>query len=309
MGHRGSHENLETRCYDATPIRNSSVLGRQISHLDKYVCSASRAGSSMYLSNTPHTDDANDMFWLAQIYYSNHQYSRAERLLTRPYSIITPNAPSRDIFQTPANGSISVKGKAKEPPLPVRLPMGHAAMLQVPDKMQDNVSRLVDLSVSCRYLAAQCLVWWTCYTRKTQWLTSLQMQNEQYNEAFEMVGQSNPFGGNAQDVNLDGGLKVEASMCLLRGNLMFKLNRPADAKVCYMEALAIDVKCFGALEQLTKCEMMTPKEGGQGLTSNSITYINNHGRMGFCRRSLVCYSNTRRCGIRAVDVYDQNEQV
>jgi len=50
-------------------------------------------------------------------------------------------------------------------------------------------------------------------------------------------------------------------MCLLRGNLMLKLNRAEQAKRCYMEALSLDVKCFGAFDQLTKCEMMTPKEG------------------------------------------------
>lgn len=97
-------------------------------------------------------DDANDIFWLAQIYHNNHQYARAERLLSRPYSIVQSN-------QTISVHSAISKGKGREPHMPIaRLPMGHAGMIQVPERLQDTVSRLVDLSVSCRYLAAQCLV-------------------------------------------------------------------------------------------------------------------------------------------------------
>lgn len=55
--------------------------------------------------------------------------------------------------------------------------------------------------------------------------------------------------------------KVEASMCHLRGILMLKLNRGDQAKQCFMEALALDVKCYDAFEQLVTGEMMTPDEG------------------------------------------------
>lgn len=55
--------------------------------------------------------------------------------------------------------------------------------------------------------------------------------------------------------------KIEASMCHLRGLLMLKLNRGDQAKNCFMEALALDVKCFDAFEQLISGEMMAPDEG------------------------------------------------
>lgn len=55
--------------------------------------------------------------------------------------------------------------------------------------------------------------------------------------------------------------QVEASMCHLRGLLMLKLNRGDQAKQCFMEALALDVKCYDAFEQLISSEMMTPEEG------------------------------------------------
>ena len=50
-------------------------------------------------------------------------------------------------------------------------------------------------------------------------------------------------------------------MCHLRGLLMLKLNRGDQAKNCFMEALALDVKCYEAFEQLMSSEMMTPDEG------------------------------------------------
>ncbi|KXN88482.1 Anaphase-promoting complex subunit cut9 [Leucoagaricus sp. SymC.cos] len=146
------------------------------------------------------TNDPNDAFWLAQTYFMTHQYSRAERLLTRPFST-----------------------SPKPPPT------------------------LVDMSVACRYLAAQC-----------------QMRQGNWSDALEMLGEANPFKNSGRSgpsiPNLDGGIKVEASMCHLRGILMLKLNRGDQAKQCFMEALALDVKCFEAFDQLVTGEMMTPDE-------------------------------------------------
>jgi anaphase-promoting complex subunit 6 len=93
-----------------------------------------------------------------------HRYSRAERLLTRPFSTKPPAVP------------FDVKGKAREPAMPSRLPVGPTAMFDVTAEQQEGVSRLVDMSVVCRYLAAQCLV------RQGKWA-----------EATEMLGEANPF--------------------------------------------------------------------------------------------------------------------
>jgi anaphase-promoting complex subunit 6 len=49
-------------------------------------------------------------------------------------------------------------------------------MVDVAAEQQEGVSRLVDMSVVCRYLAAQCLV------RQGKWA-----------EATEMLGEANPF--------------------------------------------------------------------------------------------------------------------
>jgi len=57
--------------------------------------------------------------------------------------------------------------------------------------------------------------------------------------------------------------QVEASMCHLRGLVMLKLNRSDQAKQCFLEALALDVKCYDSFEQLINGEMMSVDEGNQ----------------------------------------------
>jgi hypothetical protein len=94
-----------------------------------------------------------------------HQYSRAERLLTRPFPTTPPKRVPK--FEIPhlTNGHVGhslhsmshYKGKGKERDRE-RLPMGPGGMIEIPEDMVDGVSRLVDVSVACRYLAAQCLV-------------------------------------------------------------------------------------------------------------------------------------------------------
>ena len=62
-------------------------------------------------------------------------------------------------------------------------------------------------------------------------------------------------------------------MCNLRGLLMLKLNRGDQAKQCFMEALALDVKCYEAFEQLVSGEMMTPDEGMRSIPSRRHSFL------------------------------------
>lgn len=261
------------------------------------------------------SNDPNDAFWLAQTYFTTHQYARAYRLLTRPFPTGPPNvhppnsvhgsagstsdntaggvhsrAPSAQSVHGSAEGSLGsngagsgskntldaagtsaqpnpFKGKAKEISetatkahitsqislMPtqqtgtvVRLPMGSAGLSGTVG-LGDGASRLVDLSLACRYLAAQCMV------RCGKWA-----------DAMELIGESNPFKGSATSgpsvANKDGGIKIEASMCYLRGLIMLKLNRADQAKTCFMEALALDVKCADAFMMLVNCEMLSGEE-------------------------------------------------
>jgi anaphase-promoting complex subunit 6 len=56
------------------------------------------------------------------------------------------------------------KGKSRESlsmnplAMPSRLPVGAAGLVDVPETLLEQTSRLVDMSLACRYLAAQCMV-------------------------------------------------------------------------------------------------------------------------------------------------------
>ena len=80
-----------------------------------------------------------------------------------------------------------------------RLPVGPGEMIDVAAQAEEGVSRLVDMSVACRYLAAQC-----------------QMRQGKWSDALEMLGESNPFResneGGLVEPNTDGGVKVRAGI-------------------------------------------------------------------------------------------------
>ncbi|KAG7661763.1 CDC16 [[Candida] subhashii] len=133
------------------------------------------------------TDDPNDAFWLAEVYFNSGNYLRAKSLLI-----------SKPEFEK---------------------------------------------SVSCRYLAAYCLI-----------------KLEQWDEALDLIGESNPFKKDDQIRNSDGGIKLEASMCYLRGLIYANQNNFERAKESYKEAVMVDVKCFEAFEELISNNLMTPSE-------------------------------------------------
>ena len=84
-----------------------------------------------------------------------HQYSRAERLLTRPFKIGRQNpAP-----QPNGTASTVIPTLQQAPGALLRLPMGPGEIVTSNSEQRTGgVSTLVELSVACRYLAAQCMV-------------------------------------------------------------------------------------------------------------------------------------------------------
>ena len=96
--------------------------------------------------------DPNDAFWLAQTHFLTGHYLRAERLLTEPLPTLPKRPlPRRDSTDTEVD-SIGRRSKGK-------------------GRLEDEVNglshhevdpqkrgRLVDESLACRYLAAQCFV-------------------------------------------------------------------------------------------------------------------------------------------------------
>ena len=93
-------------------------------------------------------------------------------------------------------------------------------------------------------------------------------------------------------------------MCYLRGLLMLKLNRADQAKTCFMEALALDVKCADAFSQLVNAEMLTPDEGTMlGLFKVQTTALIFLFRMGVHPGSIVLDTNTRRRRVCATNIH------
>ena len=74
-------------------------------------------------------------------------------------------------------------------------------------------------------------------------------------------------------------------MCHLRGLVMLKLNRSDQAKQCFLEALALDVKCYDSFEQLINGEMMSADEGDCLLPKGSLRLY--ECRVGFYPEPLV----------------------
>ncbi|KAK9245550.1 hypothetical protein V1506DRAFT_538043 [Lipomyces tetrasporus] len=109
----------------------------------------------------------------------------------------------------------------------------------------------LDRSASCRYLAALCL------TRLSKW-----------DEALSVIGEINPFQNEDDSyATSDGGIKLEASMCYLRGIIYSNQNNFEKAKDCYKEALTVDIKCYEAFDELITNSLMTPVEEWDFLSS------------------------------------------
>ncbi|KAK2019773.1 tetratricopeptide [Colletotrichum eremochloae] len=131
---------------------------------------------------------------------------------------------------------------------------------------QDLVAR----NVSCRYLAAHCLV-----------------KQSRFDEAVALLGERNPThlinnasnkrkmntaplgravghrGRMARDEAAEDeatNRKYEAAMCYLRGICYAKQNAFDRAKECYKDAVRIDVQCFEAFQQLMTNALLSPDE-------------------------------------------------
>ncbi|RUP01168.1 anaphase-promoting complex, cyclosome, subunit 3-domain-containing protein [Jimgerdemannia flammicorona] len=143
--------------------------------------------------------------------------------------------------------------------------------------------KLLDSSVACRELAAQCK----------------QIKLEKWQEALEILGEDNPFAKHGWRLasqeygwrhqgspcksaylpffylyfELDPhctslylleycrsiSTQLEASMCYLRGLVYSKQNNVERAKACYKEALILDIKCFAVcIAESQKQDVLVP---------------------------------------------------
>lgn len=85
---------------------------------------------------------------------------------------------------------------------------------------------------------------------------------------------------------------------------MLKLNRGDQAKACFMEALALDVKCYDAFEQLVSGEMMTVEEGISHPFHNLALFLLTFStRVGVCPILGLQDTVPRRCRIHSAGLH------
>lgn len=181
------------------------------------------------------TNDPNDAFWLAQVFYLSGQYTRARQLLLR---------------------------------------------------------QELDRSVSCRYLAALCL------TKMGKW-----------EEALTVLGEKNPFqmtNPTGKVKNQDGGIKLEASMCFLRGQIYANQNNFDLAKECFKEAVQVDAKCFEAYDQLIRGSLLTPREEWELL--NSLDFEESCGGDGSTAELVKALYATRLGKFENLELYKRADE-
>ncbi len=118
---------------------------------------------------------------------------------------------------------------------------------------------LVNHSLACRYLAAQC-----------------QVRLAKYHEALDLLGETSHWGASSSTANnkrpsADGGIKLGSSVAYLRGQIHLRLEDLPRAKESFMAALALDVKNYEAFSALIEGQMLGTEE--QWTFVQSLEYV------------------------------------
>ncbi|KAJ5992168.1 hypothetical protein N7451_007892 [Penicillium sp. IBT 35674x] len=169
------------------------------------------------------TNSDEDAFWLAQVHFSNNNFTRSLALLSRG-DLVARNPACRYlaahcyIKQNQFEQALSILG-------------------------ENNPTDLIRSNDTSR--------------RKIQHL------NGQSHITMRNGKTSTSRGEGVEDRERDddvGNIKFEASMCYLRGLCFAKQNAFDRARSCYQDAVRIDVQCFEAFDQLMKNSLMSPTE-------------------------------------------------
>ncbi|PWY97063.1 TPR-like protein [Testicularia cyperi] len=122
---------------------------------------------------------------------------------------------------------------------------GELAQIKQTTLLVPDGPTLVNHSLACRYLAAQC-----------------QVRLGKYHEALELLGDTEHWGTSAANKtpSMDGGIKLGSSVAYLRGQIHLRLEDLPRAKHAFMAALALDVKNYEAFSALIDGEMLGIKE-------------------------------------------------
>ncbi|QKX63648.1 uncharacterized protein TRUGW13939_10819 [Talaromyces rugulosus] len=171
------------------------------------------------------TNSDTDAFWLAQVHFSNNNYTRALTLLSRK-DLISRSTSCRYLAahcylkQNKFDSALSVLGEQN--PTHLIHSAGHSRRKIQHLNGHSHVTLRNGKSASSKA------------------------------ERFERSEEQDREDGN--------NLRFEAAMCYLRGLCYAKQNAFDRARDCYKDAVRIDVQCFEAFDQLMKNSLMSPAE-------------------------------------------------
>ncbi|ORY92298.1 hypothetical protein BCR43DRAFT_88272 [Syncephalastrum racemosum] len=125
-----------------------------------------------------------------------------------------------------------------------------------------NTKSTIHRSVECRYLAGLCA----------------RALGSSEDDGLDYVGHKNPFidnqTGPVQSLTplpsrgpCERLIKLESVMCYLRGGFYLNKGIVDEARDCFKEALRVDVKCYDALADLVKYNLLTEEEEYEFITT------------------------------------------
>lgn len=166
------------------------------------------------------TNSDSDAFWLAQVHFSNNNYTRALALLSRKDLISRSTA--------------------------CRYLAAHCHIKQ--NQFEQALSVLGDHNPTH-------LIRNTTSRRKIQHLNG--QSHVTLRNGKSAASRDRGEDREREDAN---NIRFEAAMCYLRGLCFAKQNAFDRARDCYKDAVRIDVQCFEAFDQLMKNSLMSPAE-------------------------------------------------
>ncbi|KAJ5947959.1 hypothetical protein N7466_000974 [Penicillium verhagenii] len=175
------------------------------------------------------TNSDSDAFWLAQVHFSNNNFTRALALLSRG-DLVSRNPACRYLA-----AHCYIKQNQFEQALNILGEHNPTDLIRNKDSSRRKIPHLNGQShVTLRNGK-------TSTSRGER-----ERERERVNDRERDDDESN--------------IRFEASMCYLRGLCFAKQNAFDRARSCYQDAVRIDVQCFEAFDQLMKNSLMSPTE-------------------------------------------------
>ncbi|CCE65968.1 hypothetical protein TPHA_0N01870 [Tetrapisispora phaffii CBS 4417] len=172
------------------------------------------------------TNDPNDAFWLAQVHFATSSYSRVVELLSNN------NLDSTSLICKYLTALSLIKLQKFDNALDIIGEVNPFASAEIESESDDdtNIDKNNKINNSSKYNKN------SNHTNSTNNNTNI---NSKYN---------------------DGGIKLESSLCYLRGKIFLAQNSFNKAKNSFKEAILVDIKNFEAFEELTSKSLLSPNE-------------------------------------------------